>query len=105
MPPADDAVVISAWHLLVVVVLPLAAAVALLWRTWVKPAADERVRDAQWRDGTARDIAELRAWRDRHEHEDNDIAQRLDQVSQCLTDIRLKLARIEERMELRSDGR
>ena len=109
MSSAEDAIVIQAWHILFVVLVPVLGLAGVLWRTWVKPAADERVRDAQWRDKTDRDITELRTRLDRNEQEDRNrfadherdygsLAIKLDEVNQCLLEIKLKLARIDERM-------
>ena len=102
---ANDQIVISAWQILVVVVLPLIGFGALLWRTWVKPAAEHQAEVAGWRKGVAHDIADLRKRIERHEQADQGIGRKLGEISKCLTEIKIKLARIEERIEERIEGR
>ena len=99
--PGGDAVVIQAWHILVVVVLPLIGSSALLWRTWVKPKNAATVTAAEWRRGIERDIKDLRDRLGRHAEADTRVVDQLEEVRTCLTDIKVKLARIEERMEAR----
>ncbi len=94
----NDTIVIEAWQILVVVVLPLVGFGALLYRTWIKPAAKERIALAKWRDKTDRDIEELRKRFDRHDRGDAGIARKLEEVTKCLVQIRERLARIEERI-------
>ena len=87
MTGLEDAVVLEAWQILVVVVMPLAGVAALAWKTWFRPATEHQIEIAEWRKDVTRDIEELQA-----------IRVKLDEVQRCLTDIKVRLARIEERI-------
>ena len=95
----NDAIVLQTWHILVAVLLPLVGFLALLWRTWIKPANDQRVTITKWRVDVDRDITDLRDRLTRHEQGDAAVVRKLDQLAAKLTEIKVELGRIDERIK------
>ena len=95
---ANAPIVMQAWQTLVVVLIPLAGFVALLWRTWLKPVGDRNTETVEWRTGIERDIQELRDRMARREEDEDKkfdrIFGKLDELSKTAHNIEVALAGI-----------